>query len=222
MTSQAASKPCRILSSARTGSQPAILKGRFTFATTRDVQEKQLDGEVSFPSLDRYPAPLPVQAPEEGFDKTIRWLLEAKRPVILADWVGRREAGFNALGELAEMLGAPVLDQWGRFNFPVQHPLNLTGQGEKVIPQADLILALDVPDLEGATARRAQERGNRRATPLTAASAKIINVSLDDLLVRAWATDFNKLREADLMITADTSVFLAGVGAAAESGEETW
>ena len=36
----------------------------------------------------------------------------------------------------------------------------------------------------------------------------MINVGLDDLLVRAWATDFNKLREADLMITADTSVFL--------------
>ncbi|MGH7852846.1 MAG: thiamine pyrophosphate-binding protein [Candidatus Binatia bacterium] len=173
-----------------------------------DVQEKQLDGEVSFPSLDRYPASLPLQAPEEGFAKTIRWLLEAKKPVILADWVGRREAGFKALGELAELLAAPVLDQFGRFNFPVQHPLNLTGQSEKVIPQADLILALDVPDLEGATARRAQERGNRRATPLISANAKIINVSLDDLLVRAWATDFNKLREADLMITADTSVFL--------------
>ena len=173
-----------------------------------DVQEKQLDGEVSLPSLDRYPAPLPLQAPEEGFDKTTRWLLAAKKPVILADWVGRREEGFKALGELAELLAAPVLDQFGRFNFPVQHPLNLTGQGEKVIPQADLILALDVPDLEGATARRAQERGNRRATSLMAADAKIINVSLDDLLVRAWATDFNKLREADLMIMADTSVFL--------------
>jgi acetolactate synthase I/II/III large subunit len=101
-----------------------------------------------------------------------------------------------------------VLDQFGRFNFPVQHPLNLTGQSDKVIPQADLILALDVPDLEGATTRRAQERGNRRATPLIQPDAKIINVSLDDLLVRAWATDFNKLREADLMIAADTSVFL--------------
>ena len=173
-----------------------------------DVQEKQLDQEVSFPSLDRYPAPLPLQAPEEGFEKTIRWLLEAKRPVILADWVGRREAGFNALGQLAELLGAAVLDQFGRFNFPVQHPLNLTGQSDKVIPKADLILALDVPDLEGATTRRAQERGNRRATPLMPAGAKVINVGLDDLLVRAWATDFNKLREADLMITADTSVFL--------------
>ena len=172
-----------------------------------DVQEKQLDSEVSFPSLDRYPAPLSLQAPEEGFEKSVRWLLEAKKPVILADWVGRREPGFKALGELAEMFGAPVLDQFGRFNFPVQHALNLTGQSEKVLPQADLILALDVPDLEGATARRAQG-GNRRATSLIAASAKIINVSLDDLLVRAWATDFNKLREADLMITADTSVFL--------------
>ena len=34
-----------------------------------DVQEKQLDGEVTFPSLERYPAPLPLQAPEEGFEK---------------------------------------------------------------------------------------------------------------------------------------------------------
>ena len=180
-----------------------------------DVQEKKLDGEIPV-SLERYPAPLPLQAPEEGFEKTIRMILAAKRPVILADWVGRREAGFKALGELAELLAAPVLDQFGRFNFPVQHPLNLTGQSDKVIPQADLILALDVPDLEGATVRRVQERGNRRATPLLAADAKIINVALDDLLVRAWATDFNKLREADLMIMADTAVFLARTGAPAE------
>ena len=173
-----------------------------------DVQEKPLETAVTFPSLDRYPAPLPLQAPEEGFEKCARMILTAKRPVILADWVGRREAGFNALGELAELLAAPVLDQFGRFNFPAQHPLNLTGQAEKVIPHADLILALDVPDLEGATTRRTQERGNRRATPLMSPSAKVINVALDDLLVRAWATDFNKLREADLMILADTSVFL--------------
>jgi thiamine pyrophosphate-dependent acetolactate synthase large subunit-like protein len=106
------------------------------------------------------------------------------------------------------MLAAPVLDQFGRFNFPAHNPLNLTGQADKVLPQADLILAFDVPDLEGASARRAQERGNRKATALIPAHAKIINVSLDDLLVRAWATDFNKLREADLMILADTSVFL--------------
>ena len=172
-----------------------------------DVQEKLLDGEIPV-DISRYPAPLPLQAPEEGFEKSVGMILAAQRPVILADWVGRREAGFSALGELAEMLAAPVLDQFGRFNFPSHHPLNLTGQADKVIPQADLILALDVPDLEGATTKRAQERGSRKATPLIQANAKIINVALDDLLVRAWATDFNKLRAADLMILADTSVFL--------------
>jgi thiamine pyrophosphate-dependent acetolactate synthase large subunit-like protein len=173
-----------------------------------EVQEKRLDGEIPFASLERYPAPLPLQAAEEGFDKTMRWLLEAKRPVILADWVGRKESGFQALGELAELLAAPVLDQFGRFNFSVHNPLNLTGQHEKVIPQADLVLALDVPDLEGATTKRVQERGNRKPMPLLSPNTKIINVALDDLLVRAWATDFNRLREADLMILADTSIFL--------------
>ena len=172
-----------------------------------EVQEKKLDGEIAY-SLDRYPAPLPLQAPEEGFEKTIRWLLEAKRPVILADSVGRKEAGFNALGELAELLAAPVLDQLWRFNFPVHNRLNLSGMHAKVIPQADLVLALDVSDLEGAVTQRTQEKGRRRPVELLSPSTKIINVGLDDLLVRAWSTDFNKLRQADLMIMADTAVFL--------------
>ena len=173
-----------------------------------EVQEKKLDGEIPFPSLDRYPAPLPMQAPEEGFEKSVRWLLEAKAPVIIADCVGRREAGFKALAELADLLAIPVLDQYGRFNFAGDHPLSLAGMQEKVLGQADLVLVLDVPDLEGAVSKRAQEKGARRPIPLLSASVKIINVGLDDLLVRAWSHDFNKLREADLSIMADTSVFL--------------
>jgi thiamine pyrophosphate-dependent acetolactate synthase large subunit-like protein len=173
-----------------------------------EVQEKKLDDEIPMPSLDRYPAPLPMQAPEEGFEKTIKWLLAAKTPAIVADSVGRREAGFNALVELAELLAIPVLDQFGRFNFPVKHPLNLTGMANKVLGETDLLLVLDVPDLEGGITQRAQEAGRRRPIPIMSSSAKIINVGLDDLLVRAWSHDFNKLREVDLSILADTSVFL--------------
>jgi acetolactate synthase I/II/III large subunit len=173
-----------------------------------EVQEKKLDGEIPTPSLDRYPAPLPMQAPEEGFAKTIQWLLAAKAPVIVADSVGRREAGFNALVELAELLAIPVLDQQGRFNFPVKHPLNLTGMANKILGETDLLLVLDVPDLEGSVTQRAQEAGRRRPIPLLSSSAKVINVGLDDLLIRAWSHDFNKLREVDLSMLADTSVFL--------------
>ncbi len=173
-----------------------------------DVQEKKLAGDIPLPSLDRYPASLPMQAPEEGFEKTIRWLLEARAPVIVADWVGRKEAGFRALAELADLLAIPVLDQFGRFNHPTAHPMNLTGMQEKVLPQTDLVLALDVPDLEGAATKRSQEMGRRIPTALLPPRTRIISVGLDDLLVRAWSNDFNKLREADLSILADTSVFL--------------
>jgi acetolactate synthase I/II/III large subunit len=173
-----------------------------------EVQEKKLSGDIPFPSLGRYPAPLPMQAPEEGFEKTIRWLLEAQTPIIIADTVGRREAGFEAVGELAELLAMPVFDQFGRFNFPVDHPLNLTGQHEQVLGEADLVLALDVSDFEGATTKRVQEMGQRRPIPILTSKVKVINVGLDELLVRAWSHDFNKLREADLSIMADTSAFL--------------
>ena len=173
-----------------------------------DVQEAKLDGNIPSYSLERYPAPLPMQAPEEGFEKTIRWLLEARAPVIIADCVGRREAGYHALIELAELLGIPVLDRYGRFNFPMDNPLNLTGMQEKVLAQVDLVLALDVQDLESAVNKLVQEKGHRIPTPLLSRNARIINVSLDDLLVRSWSTDFNKLREVDLSILADTSVFL--------------
>src|SRR5258706_46506 len=173
-----------------------------------EVQEKKLDGEVPMPSHDRKPAPLPMQAPEEGFEKTIRWLLDAKAPVVVADWVGRKEAGFQGLLDLAELLAIPVLDQQGRLNFPVKHPLNLTGAAEKVLSQTDLLLVLDVPDFEGSVTQRAQEAGRRRPIPLLSSSARVVSVGLDDLLVRSWSHDFNKLREVDLSILADTSAFL--------------
>ncbi|HXG50951.1 MAG TPA: thiamine pyrophosphate-binding protein [candidate division Zixibacteria bacterium] len=186
-----------------------------------DIQEKKLDGEVPIPSLERYPAPLPLQAPEEGLEKTVRWLLEAKAPVIIADWVGRSEAGFRALRDLAELLAIPVLDQNGRFNFPTRHPLNLTGAERRVLPRTDLVLALDVPDLEGAVARRVQDHGKRATVNLLPAEAKVVNVGLDDLLVRAWSQEFNRLRQADLSIMADTAVFLPEIVRRLRTARET-
>ena len=173
-----------------------------------DVQEAKIEGEIPFPPLDRYPAPLPMQAPEEGFEKTIQWLLEASSPVIIADCLGRRETAFRSLIELADLMGAAVFDRFGRFNFPMDHPLNLTGMQEKALPNADLVLVLDVQDMESAVGKLVQEKGNRKATSFLSPDAKIINVSLDDLMVRSWATDFNRLRQTDLSILADTSIFL--------------
>jgi benzoylformate decarboxylase/acetolactate synthase-1/2/3 large subunit len=71
-----------------------------------------------------------------------------------------------------------------------------------------MVLALDVPDFEGAVSLRNQERGQRRAKPLLVPGTRVVNVGLDDLLVRGWSADANRLRQADLMVMADTAVFL--------------
>lgn len=173
-----------------------------------DLQERSITGEVSLPDLSQYPPPLPFQAPEEGFEKTIRWLLEARWPVIVADWVGRTEEGFHALIELAELLTIPVIDRGGRLNFPSLHPLNLTGQEKAVLSQADLVLALDVADLFGVVSERKEQEANRGSVSILPSGCKVIHVDLKDLLTRTWVQDFDKLTKVDLPIHAETRVFL--------------
>lgn len=172
------------------------------------LQESRFTEEIPLPDLGRYPAPLPLQSSEEGFDKTLRSLLQAKWPVIVADWVGKTEEGFHALLELAELLAAPVLDRGGRLNFPFLHPLNLTGAERAALARADLVLALDVADLFGALSERKRDSSNRLSRSLIPSSARVIQVSVKNLLIKSWAQDYDKLAEADLVIQAETRVFL--------------
>ena len=173
-----------------------------------NLQENPIKEEIPFPDLSRYPAPVPLQASEEGFAKTIRWLLEAKWSVIIADWVGRTGEGFHALIELAELLSIPVLDRGGRFNFPSLHPLNLTGMEKAVLSEADLVLGLDVADLFGAISERREEGANRISVSILPSGAKIIHVDLRNLVTQSWVQDYGKLPELDLSIHAETRVFL--------------
>ncbi|MBI2540228.1 MAG: thiamine pyrophosphate-binding protein [Deltaproteobacteria bacterium] len=172
-----------------------------------DLQESPIREAVSIPDLSRYPAPAPFQAPEEAFEKSVRWLLEAKWPVIIADQAGRSEEAFRSIIELAELLAIPVLDRGGALNFPSLHPLNLTGQGKETLARADVVLALDVADLYGAISER---KGTAERVPayILPPKAKIIRVDLKDLLARSWSQDYDKLAQTDLFIRAETRVFL--------------
>lgn len=172
------------------------------------LQEKRLNEEIPVPNMSRYPASLPLQSTEEAFDKTIDWLLSAKRPVIIADWVGRTQEGYSALLELADLLVIPVLDRGGRLNFPFLHPLNLTGQERAVLSQADVVLALDVADLHGALSERKSDSAERVPISLLPASARIAQVQVKNLAVKSWAQDYDKLPQLDLNIHAETKVFL--------------
>ena len=159
------------------------------------LQEQKLDKPIPMANFVDLPPPTPLQAPEDVFEKTLEWLLKSRLPVIVADGAGRNEAAFTALRELAELLSIPVLDRGARLNFPTRHALNLSGLERELLPRADLIFAVDVPEIGGLISH-------------ASTAAKTIHVSLHELLIHSWSHDFDKLARVDLPILADSKVFL--------------
>jgi thiamine pyrophosphate-dependent acetolactate synthase large subunit-like protein len=168
------------------------------------LQERGLDEPLAIPDLARYAPPTRAHADPSALQTAARWLCEAERPVILADYVGRHAGAAASLVRLADSLALPVVDLGSRFNFPNTHPLDLTGGEADLLGEADVVLALDVFDLEKATATT--DRTARTARSRLAAGARIIHISFTDFMVRGWIQEQGRLQPVDLPIAADTSL----------------
>jgi len=171
-----------------------------------DIQEDKLTQAIPLPDIKRYAPPAPLQASRESLQQAARLLVKAKAPLIIADYLGRSPQVVSALVELAELLAIPVVDKGNRFNFPNTHPLDITGGSQEYLQTADVILALDVQDLYGSLVR--VNRTTRVCENAIKPSARIIHISLNDLLIHSWAHDLQALQAVDVPITADTSVAL--------------
>src|SRR6202011_4988250 len=107
------------------------------------LQEDPLPRDVSVPNdLERWIQQAPVQADPDGLRTAAQWLAQSRRPVILADTVGRSKSGIDALLALAERLDAPVVDLGSRFNFPSTHPLEATERRAQLLADADVVFAV--------------------------------------------------------------------------------
>jgi thiamine pyrophosphate-dependent acetolactate synthase large subunit-like protein len=124
----------------------------------------------------------------------------------VADYLGRDNDAVASLVRLADLLSVPVIDLGARLNFPNTHPLNLTGANRELIGAADVILGLDVTDLYGVLMR--QDPATHALTPATAPGCKVIHVTLADVSMRSWTSDFQELAPIDLPIVANTRVFV--------------
>jgi acetolactate synthase-1/2/3 large subunit len=167
------------------------------------LQEQPLEHEVPLPPARAAKLPARLGPDPEALKKAAEMLLEAKRPVILAEFVGREPEGFHALVELAETLGAPVYDVNSRLNFPSRHPLNLS-MVKEVFADADLVLCLDTRDWERATTRLVS--ATREVTSIVPAGSSWIDIGFGDLEISSWAMDYQRLVHADLRILADTTL----------------
>ena len=166
------------------------------------LQEDPLDQDVPLPDVKRMLIPAPVAPNPQALQRVAEMLVQAQRPVIMAEYVGRNPEVVPQLVELAELLAVPVMDLGTRFNFPNRHPLALSGAD--VLPDADLVLALDVKSLEMPLVRT--NRITREKESIIPQNCKLVDMSLRDISISAWTHDYDRMLELDELVIADTRV----------------
>ena len=162
-------------------------------------------GRLRVPKLS---ATTPPAADAGAVAEVARMLVAADSPVIMAGRAARTPKGIALLVELAELVQAPVNDGHQftlRMNFPTRHPL----KGAGVVATADLLLALEIPDLFQAThASTPLNRLGMESRPTMKAGARIVTISSSDLLTKNNYQDAGRYTEADLAIPADAEATL--------------
>jgi acetolactate synthase-1/2/3 large subunit len=166
-------------------------------------QEDPLEEDVEMPTRDRPFTHTPMAGDPAALQQAAELLVQAERPVIIADYMGRNPDSFHALVSLAERLGVPVIDSNARLNFPNRHPLNLS-YVPGVLEEADLVLSLDVRDLYGPLTRL--DRVTRRTEYIVPKGCKIVEIGLGDIEISKWSQDFQKFIQTDISILADTAL----------------
>ena len=111
-----------------------------------------VDADLAEDPMNGKPLPMPAYTPVRppiadpaALADVAKLLVNAQKPVIVADRVARTAAGMASLVQLAELLQIPVLDQGNRMNIPTNH--HLSSMDRSLIGQADVILGLEVGDL---------------------------------------------------------------------------
>ncbi len=167
------------------------------------LQEQPLDHDVALPPPGSMTVPTQFAPDPTALETAADMLLRARRPVILAEYVGRNPEGFNALVGLAEAVGAPVYDVNSRLNFPSCHPLNMS-MVKDVFRDADLILCLDTRDWEKPTTELVST--TRTLKSIVPEKCRWIDIGFGDLELSSWAMDYQRLLHADLRVVADTTL----------------
>jgi thiamine pyrophosphate-dependent acetolactate synthase large subunit-like protein len=166
------------------------------------IQEQRLSEPIELPDPEHFPVPRAPVADPQLLREAARWLAEARFPVILPGRIAPTETAWNDLIGLAEALGAAVLlDRRASGAFPTRHHLCQSGVGNRaareaadVLQQADVVLALE----------RIDPAGQLRGT-----SPRLINVSLEPMLMSSWVADYQELPRAALPLLSTPEAALS-------------
>lgn len=89
-----------------------------------------------------YTLPTQPRADTQALEEIVRLLTESQNPVIISEYAGQQVEGLEKLVELAELVGAPVVESQcpGFVNFPRTHPLHGGYDARPYLKEADLIV----------------------------------------------------------------------------------
>jgi acetolactate synthase-1/2/3 large subunit len=93
-----------------------------------------------------YAMPTQPQADPQGLEAIAQLLTESRNPIIFTEYAGQKIEGVQKLVELAELLGAPVVESLGPafVNFPRTHSLHGGFEAAPYLKEADLIVLIGV------------------------------------------------------------------------------
>jgi acetolactate synthase I/II/III large subunit len=185
-------------------------KGPVYLCLDAGLQETPIEAPVEIPRSPGTLRSTSIAPDPDIVERVAEWLVKAEMPVIMADRMGGGAEGVQALVELVELLAAPVIDLGRRFNFPNTNRLDLTGSEEDILAEADLVLALEVEDLFGAFRRGAHGPKSQRSEYRLCVSpkARVVDVSLRDLVTRGWSADYQHLQKVDLTVLAEPAIMV--------------
>lgn len=158
--------------------QQASLEPQGPAYVALDALLQEMPADIDLSSWGPSPIAAPGAAPDR-LDALADLLVGAEHPVIIADYVGRSRAGYDALQRLAESLAAPVVDLGGRHCFPTGHWADCSQDRFGRIAEADVVLALDCRDVRWAVSR--VDHDGRGHTPAMRPDATLAVITLNDL-----------------------------------------
>jgi thiamine pyrophosphate-dependent acetolactate synthase large subunit-like protein len=177
-------------------------------ALDAELQESQIRNEGEKLYIPRYIASSPPQGDSGAVREAARLLANAERPVIVVDRAARTDNGVKLLVELAELLQAPVVDRRGRMNFPNTNHLS---SAPSVIPQADVILGLELTDFWGvvnAHIDNGEYDGHGLNESRVKPGTKLISINSVELHTKSNYQDFERFQVVDVGMAADAEATL--------------
>ena len=170
-----------------------------------DLQEHALKDtdKLRIPKMTRVAQP---QGDTAALREAAKLLVAAERPVIMADRAVRSAQGLTLMVELAEALGAPVVDLGNRVNFPNTHDLDVSFLRQSVVREADVLLLLELNDPWGNL--NFFNDPYKTYGPAIKPGAKVITVSMQEVYHKSNYQDFQRYMPSDLAIGGDVEASL--------------